>query len=296
MIHNCDLIKIKAAGDNLREQYKNDLPVRNYEILMEQINSGKFPLGYLAGAGLGGKETIYTMLLGRFLKPYQVSPRGTFPNTSFNLLKYLVFAALSSSQGNNEDMKNAFLAGEGITVHPEAWLGTIKVQGVSNPKGCIVDVQVISEKFVTLIEGKIWTGESKKNNISQLVRYDEAIKQNFASEWKGKKITKIYLTPNGNEPNSSDWEPLSYKQFVHKILSKLKDNKNIVPDTELLQLFFYLADIIEGPLLFDERAKRQFLKAMGHGVNVGALTHLRKVVPGIDCAAELASLMEDRSW
>lgn len=86
-----------------------------------------------------------------------------------------------------------------------------------------IDLLTISEsnKFIVVIENKIWSKESKH----QLKKYQEIIQNEFPEYQK----LFIYLTPFGDEASNSDlWKSLSYTQIIEMIESSLTLKENVM--------------------------------------------------------------------
>ena len=97
-----------------------------------------------------------------------------------------------------------------------------------------IDLLLVSEteKFVIVIENKIWT----KNHDNQLTTYNEFINETYKD--KGFSIYQFYLTPDGDTPinekgDISEWNPLSYKNIIDTLVNT-KSIAKLKPGSRLL--------------------------------------------------------------
>lgn len=90
-----------------------------------------------------------------------------------------------------------------------------------------IDIMLLSEdeKVVVVIENKIGSHE----HDNQLERYEKIIQDEYPNY---KKIF-IYLTPDGEEPSSSNWVVFTYETALD-ILIKICNSVDLLPDVKLL--------------------------------------------------------------
>ncbi len=107
-----------------------------------------------------------------------------------------------------------------------------------------VDILVVDDLncFGVVIENKIGTGE----HSDQLNRYRAA----FDSHYPGYKVLALYLTPDGDEPSSPDYQAVSYS-VVCDVIEKITRENGSTLDREIVMALQHYAQLLRRHVLTD---------------------------------------------
>lgn len=185
------------------------------------------PLPVLSLCGRGTQEIRYSKYLKYFLDSSK--PHGLGTRYLDGILELLNFDKIETYNS---------------LIESEKWIGRINSKG--GAVNCYCDIFIECKTHFIFIEQKIGSGESvnPKSESSQLIRYDEAIKNN--PDFSEKDQIRIYLTPTGKLPRKSPhWQSLSYSELVDTGIHILHSSNISYTARENLKRF--LLDMLIGP-------------------------------------------------
>lgn len=218
----------------IRDVYERDWNKQKLDLARQVLSRtwAGIPLPVLTVCGRGTQEIRYSTYLAYFLDGSKRHGLGT--SYLDELLAFL---------REDEDRIDTY---ESI-VEPEKVIGELTRNGKNVGCQCDIVVTCPHADHVIFIEQKIGSGESPHpdSDLSQLQRYDEAIREN--PEYRGKAQTRVFLTPDGKaSPTSPHWQPLSYRDLGEVGLSVL--HAGGLSNTARENFRRFLIDLLLGPI------------------------------------------------
>ncbi len=232
-----------------------------------QIIDEGIPTPVLTVCGRGTQEIRFTRYLAYFLDSQKNHGLGAL------LLKNVL-----GEEARNFGLQDNWA--EDCTVIPEYCLGNYSAKS-GKEISCYSDIGIVGRDFLFVIEQKILSSEGPagKTGLTQLKRYDKAIADN--SDYRDKKIVKIFLTPSGREGEGlGDWFPMSHYCIIERAWRCL-DSEGI-SKTARQNLHRLLIDLSLGPYKETEEIITEIRDAAisltGETVSLQEIVQFRRLV------------------
>jgi len=227
------VVDVIGVIDDIKSYYHRDWEKQKLAFAHEFLSRtwAGIPLPVLSVCGRGTQEIRYSTYLAYFIDGTKKHGLGT---------RYLD-GILARLQADGVDTFDS-------VVETEKWLGLALDCDECADCRCDIVVSCRQSGHVVFIEQKINSGESpsSKMNLSQLQRYDLAIKGNSDFPDASHQV-RVFLTPDGKKsPKSPLWHPLSYHDLVDVGMDVLHTGGISTTARENLRRF--LIDLSLGPL------------------------------------------------
>lgn len=211
--------------------------IRELEALKQHES---YPGGFniFEAAGMVRQETRHSHFLGFLLDPKKPHGLGA------RFIKAIVLKVASINARNAISQLSILLNDyDDLIVKPE-WTTSeskLRIDLVAWSKNC---------ESVFVIENKVDASAGK----TQLADYEEMVSK--CGRFDGYKKTYIFLTKNGDEPDSEHWLQLSYEDIISIILEMLGDNEGSV-DAELKTMVRHYIELLRRHIVGDENLKNE---------------------------------------
>lgn len=223
-------IQFQSIIENIKTSFTagfEKYELSNIETLHQKIENGvATPVLYICGKGT--QEIRYTKYLAYFL---DYKNNHGLDKQLFEI----IFSEYLNAKSINFNTKTDY------SIIDEYYL-PLNIDGKETINNSI-DIAILSKEFNIFIEQKIHSGESinPKTELSQLVRYENAIEKTFLKQ----KNIKIFLTPSGQIPeNANNWIGLSHIALVEKAMQLLNSDLSNIAKSNLRS---FLMDLSIGP-------------------------------------------------